>query len=179
MFDTELMYDARAVANFFIDRASEKSRPITVMTLLKVLYFAHAWYLAKYDKPLVGQPFEAWQYGPVNRVVYEQLKVMGSRAIEKKLMSFDAENCSFGETPYRFDDDTVRFLADIFDYYAQFHPFSLSQLTHEKGSPWDIVWNEAETRAVPGMVIPDRLIMKWFREGGGEHGLATRKGYST
>jgi uncharacterized phage-associated protein len=169
------MYDARAVANFFIDRASEKSRPITVMTLLKVLYFAHAWHLAKYEKPLVGQPFEAWKYGPVNRVVYEQMKEMGSRPIEKKLTSFDAIKCSFDVTPYCFEADVNKFLGDIFDYYSQFHPFSLSQLTHEKGSPWDIVWNEAETRAVPGMVIPDALIIKWFRGGGGEHGWRERK----
>ncbi|MFM9718924.1 Panacea domain-containing protein, partial [Streptomyces galilaeus] len=44
------------------------------MTLLKVLYFAHAWHLAKYGKPLVAQPFEAWRHGPVNRVVYDQYK---------------------------------------------------------------------------------------------------------
>lgn len=29
------MYDARAVANFFIDRASKESRPTTVMTPLE------------------------------------------------------------------------------------------------------------------------------------------------
>jgi uncharacterized phage-associated protein len=178
MFDKDSMYDARAVANFFIDRASQKSRPITVMMLLKVLYFAHAWHLAKYEKPLVGQPFEAWRYGPVNRVVYEQMKSMGSRQIERKLKSFDAANCSFGETQYSFDDDLKKFLGDVFDYYSQFHPFSLSQLTHEKGSPWDIVWNEAETRAVPGMIIPDKLIMEWCRKGGGEANMDRRKGYS-
>lgn len=172
------MYDARAIANFFIDRASQKARPVTAMTLLKVLYFAHAWHLAKHGKPLVGQPFEAWRYGPVNRVVYEQLKAMGSRPIESKVKSFDALNCSFSETPYSFDADTAKFLSDIFDYYSQFHPFSLSELTHEKGSPWDIVWTEAETRAVPGMVIPDALIIKWFRGGGGEHGWHQRKGHS-
>jgi uncharacterized phage-associated protein len=168
------MYDARAVANFFIDRASKESRPVTVMTLLKVLYFAHAWYLAKHDRPLVGQPFEAWRHGPVNRVVYEQLKEMGSHPIERKLQSFDAVQCSFSETTYNFDDETEKFLSDIFDYYSQFHPFRLSDLTHQKGSPWDIVWNEAETRAVPGMVIPDALIIKWF-QGGGEHGWCMRK----
>ena len=60
---------------------------------------------------------------------------MGSRPIENKLTSFDAENCAFGETKYKFNDRLTKFLADIFDYYAQFHPFSLSLLTHEKGSP--------------------------------------------
>ncbi len=159
------MYDARAVANFFLDRASKERRPITAMTLLKVLYFAHAWHLAKHEKPLVAQPFEAWQYGPVNRVVYEQIKAMGSKPIEKRLQSFDSVACEFRDTPHNFDNELCRFLENIFDYYSEFHPFRLSDLTHEKGSPWELVWSEAEKRAVPGMIIPNDIIMKWFREG--------------
>jgi uncharacterized phage-associated protein len=131
------MHDARAIANFFLDRASEKSRPITAMTLLKVLYFAHAWHLAKCECPLIAQPFEAWQHGPVNRVVYEQIKAMGSKRITKRLTSFDPESCAFRETPYNFDYDRTLFLSHIFDYYSQFHPFKLSDLTHEEGSPWE------------------------------------------
>lgn len=163
------MYDARAVANFFIDRASETARSVTVMTLLKVLYFAHAWHLAKYERPLVAQPFEAWKHGPVNRVVYDQMKAIGSKPIQERLTSFDVCLCTFCPTPYRFDADLTRFLENIFDYYSQFHPFKLSDLTHEEGSPWDTVWSEAEKRAVPGMTIPNDLILKWFRESGVKH----------
>jgi len=68
------MHDARAITNYFLDRAAQRGMAITIMTLLKVLYFAHAWYLAKKNAPLVGQPFEAWRHGPVNRVVYDQFK---------------------------------------------------------------------------------------------------------
>ena len=39
-------YDARAVANFLLDLADERSVPLTQMSLLKILYFAHGWYLA-------------------------------------------------------------------------------------------------------------------------------------
>jgi uncharacterized phage-associated protein len=163
------MYDARGVANFFIERAQQAKRPITVMTLQKVLYFAHAWHLAKYDLALVAQPFEAWRYGPVNRVVYEQMKELGSRPIESKLVSLNPDACQFQETTYCFDAETTKFLENIFDYYSQFHPFKLSDLTHEEGSPWDVVWTDAEKRAVPGMIIPDALIKRWFREGGGFH----------
>jgi uncharacterized phage-associated protein len=134
------------------------------MALLKVLYFAHAWHLVKYRKPLVAQPFEAWKHGPVNRVVYEQLKGLGSRSISFKLVSFNAERCSFEEAKYCFEAETERFLRNIFDYYSKFHPFTLSDLTHEEGSPWHIIWSEAERRAVPGMVIPNELIMKWYGE---------------
>ena len=158
------MHDARSVANFFLDRSSRAGVPITAMTLLKVLYFAHAWHLAKHDKPLIAQPFEAWRRGPVCRVVYDQVKNRGSRPIESRLVSFDPINCAFCETAYDFDAEQGKFLSNIFDYYSRFHPFRLSDLTHEDGSPWDVVWKEAEHRAVPGMIISDDLIKNWFRE---------------
>ncbi len=156
------MVDARAVANFILDRAENCGTPISALVLLKVLFFCHAWHLAKHGTPLIGQPFEAWKYGPVNRVVYEQVKVFGRRPITQKLMSFDAHMGGFVPTPYNFDENTYIMLQNIFDYYTRFDPFTLSDLTHEKGSPWDIIWQRAERNAVPGMIIPDDLIKEWF-----------------
>ena len=160
------MNDARAVANFFIDRAGAKKIDLTIMTLLKILYFAHAWYLAKNKEPLIAQPFEAWRHGPVNRVVYDQYKGIGSKFIFDKAKSFDPISMEFVATTYQFDLNTQRLLEDIFDYYSQFHAFKLSDLTHEKGGPWDTVWKEAQDRAVPGMVIPNDLIKTWFESSG-------------
>lgn len=157
------MYDARAVSNFILDRASSSGISLTIMTLLKVLYFAHAWYLAKTGKPLVAQPFEAWKHGPVSRVVYDQYKGYSKREIDKKAVSFDPILMQYVPTPYNFDVDTTSFLDNIFDYYVKFHPFRLSELTHEKGGPWDIIWAQAQDRAVPGMFIPNELILAWFK----------------
>jgi uncharacterized phage-associated protein len=164
------MYDARAVSNYFLDRAEKTGARLTVLTLLKILYFAHAWYLAKYRIPLVGQPFEAWKYGPVNRVVYDQFKNYGRRPIENRAVSFDPILASFSVTAYKFDQETEVFLDNIYDYYSQFHPYTLSDLTHEAGGPWDTVWREAENRAVPGMVIPNEMIATWFATQGGVYG---------
>ncbi|MCW2273004.1 DUF4065 domain-containing protein [Rhodoblastus acidophilus] len=163
------MYDARAVSNFFINRSIATARPITAMTLLKILYFAHAWYLVKYGFPLVAQHFEAWQHGPVNRVVYEQIKGLGSKPVSRKLVSFSAKECAFVETKSEFSEEICEFLSNIFDYYSQFHAFKLSDLTHIEGSPWDKIWSLAEQRAVPGMIIPNDTIKKWFEEGGALH----------
>lgn len=157
------MHDARGVANYFLDRARDRGVDLTVMTLLKVLYFAHGWHLAKYGKPLVGQPFEAWTHGPVVRVVYDQLKRYGARPVSERLKSFDTKICGYLDAPRDFNGETAQFLNNIFDYYARFHAFELSDLTHEPGSPWDVVWQAAETRAVPGMIIPDSLIIEWFK----------------
>ncbi|HEX4410383.1 MAG TPA: type II toxin-antitoxin system antitoxin SocA domain-containing protein [Xanthobacteraceae bacterium] len=158
------MHDARGIANFFLDRAERQGVKLTTMTLLKVLFFAHAWHLAKEGKPLIAQPFEAWEYGPVSRIVYDQFKSNGKEPISKRAVSFDAKQSCFCDTPYLLDGQTEIFLNNIFDYYSQFDAFKLSDLTHEKGSPWDVVWSAAATRAVPGMYIPNELIASWFRE---------------
>jgi uncharacterized phage-associated protein len=158
------MYDARSISNYFLDRAEARGMKLTTMTLLKVLYFAHAWHLAKENRPLVAQPFEAWEYGPVNRVVYDQFKGLGKNPIQKRAVSFEPASVSFEPTAYSFDATTSKFLDDVFDYYSQFDAFQLSDLTHEKGSPWEVVWSTAEKRAVPGMFIPDELISAWFKE---------------
>ena len=95
-------------------------------------------------------------------MVYDQYKEFGEKPIDKKAMSFDPIVMKFTATLYSFDPETAEFLANIFDYYSKFHPFKLSHLTHEKGGPWDVIWTEADKRAVPGMVIPNDLIAAWF-----------------
>ena len=162
-----MTYDARAVANFLLDYGASKGRSVTVMSLLKILFFAHAWHLAKTGEPLMGQPFEAWQYGPVNRVVYEQFKTFRDRPIDTRARVLNASAGRY-EIAHCVDIDaeTSTLLQNVFDYYSQFHPFRLSKLTHEEGSPWDKVWNEATRRAVPGMVISNEAIRDWFQRNG-------------
>jgi len=42
-----MAYDARGIANYLLDYADSKRQSVTTMSLLKILYFAHAWHLAK------------------------------------------------------------------------------------------------------------------------------------
>jgi uncharacterized phage-associated protein len=157
-------YDARAVANYFLDYGASRGRLVTIMSLLKIIFFAHAWHLAKTNKPLVGQPFEAWQYGPVSRVVYDQFKHFGDRPIESRAMVLNAAHGRYEiASCSALEAETSKLLANIFDYYSNFHPYRLSDLTHVNGSPWDDVWNEATRRAVPGMVIAHDSIRDWFQ----------------
>lgn len=171
-----MSHDARAVANHFLMLSEARGRSLTSMSLLKVIYFGHAWHLAKYRSPLVAQPFEAWQHGPVNRVVYEQLKSSGTASITKKLVVLDIDTASFVTAHAEFDPDKEKFLNNIFEYYSQFHPYRLSDLTHEKNTPWDIIWRKAEQSAVAGMIIPDDLILDWFEKTGGRLYLSKEQG---
>ena len=162
-----MAYDSRAIANFFLGRADQASQQLTPMSLLKILYFAHAWHLAKYKEPLVAQPFEAWERGPVNRVVYEQVKKFGKGVVSERLKVLDPRSVTFVDANCDLTDDLKTFLGNIFSYYSQYHAFELSDITHASGTPWDTVWNAAENGAVPGMWISNELILNWFEKTGG------------
>ena len=160
-------YDARDIANFFIDRAKHDRISLTHMSLQKILYFAHAWYLVKFDQPLVGQPFEAWKHGPVVRVVYDQLKRCKSAPIEHRLVRIDVQSGTMKEANHTFTESEKSFLQTTFSYYSRFHAYKLSDLSHEKDGPWGKTWESAQNRAHLGMIISNDLIKSWFEESGG------------
>ena len=68
--------DAKVVASYFIKKANRQSggnadfegnNDLTNLKLQKILYFAQAEHLKKYNQKLFNQDIEAWQYGPVVR----------------------------------------------------------------------------------------------------------------
>lgn len=159
--------DARSIANFFIEAASTHRIKLSHLQLQKILFFAHAWHLAKYNEPLIGQNFEAWQYGPVVRVVYEQLKIFKNQPITAFLTKINAESGEFVEARTNISDEKRIFLSNLFNYYSQFHAFKLVDLTHEQDGPWEKAWKTAGDGAVPGMLISNESIRLWIlREGG-------------
>ncbi|WP_320196817.1 Panacea domain-containing protein [Agrobacterium rosae] len=162
-----MAYDARVVANFFIEIAWREQNSLTHLSLQKILFFAHAWHLGKFDQPLVGQKFEAWQYGPVIRVVYDQLKVCGKKPIDRVLKKLDPASGEWITPTELFSSEEKSFLYELFQYYSKFHAGTLVDLTHTKSGPWDKVWNMSVDNVVPGMIIPDKDIKLWILRGGG------------
>ena len=167
-----MAHDARAVANFFIEKSWHEHGVITHLSLQKIIFFAHAWHLAKYDLPLVGQKFEAWQYGPVVRVVYDQLKDFKDRPINTLLKKLNLDSGTWEFAASGFGQDEATFLTDLFQYYSKFHAGKLVDLTHESEGPWEKIWKFSVDNAVPGMVIPDEEIKIWILRGGGRGGKA-------
>lgn len=136
--------------------------PITIMSLLKLIYFAHGWHLARYKEPLVKNRFEAWQHGPVLRVVYECFQGAGDKPIENRASGFDPVTARNFPIEYKLGTEEQLFLKQIFDAYTQFHAFRLSEMTHEPDSPWDQLWNVADGSTNPGMRITDESIRDHF-----------------
>src|ERR1700694_542191 len=90
-----MTYDARAIANVFLDYAQKTGRKISLLSLLKIIYFAQGWHLAKFGESLIEQPFEAWRYGPVIRSVWEAFKDEADKAeIMTRAQKFSPETGS-------------------------------------------------------------------------------------
>lgn len=123
------MYDARQIANWFVNRSSEDGKGTSIMTLLKLVYIAHGWFMESRKTPLFPNAIQAWKHGPVIPDVYRAFRTQGiaiSKPVELKagLPAIAPQ-----------DED---FLKEIYRIYGHLSPFVLSDLTHVPGGPWDI-----------------------------------------
>ena len=156
-------YDAREIANFFLDYAQEKGKSVTNLALLKIIYYAHGWHLKMREAPLVKNTFEAWPRGPVIRVVYDAFKHNEGRAIPDRAKRFDVEKNQYCDAEYGFDESLEAFLEQIFDLYADIDPFDLSDMTHAPGGPWDTIMKKSKENICLQLKIPDDLIAEHFK----------------
>ena len=155
-------YDARSVANLVLDRVSELGKTVTQLQLYKIVYFAHGWYLATYKRKLVTQPFEAWNYGPVVRVLRDAFKDFGKEVITAKAERFDLFTGELLAVEPVSDDADANFIKQVVDFYHIYDGWELSDLTHEEGSPWDRVWNAKKPVGNLGLRIDDEAIRSYF-----------------
>jgi uncharacterized phage-associated protein len=72
---------ARAVANEFLRLAEEDGRALTPLQIIKLVYIAHGWMLALYQRPLITDCVEAWKYGPVIPQLYHDVNRYGAGSI--------------------------------------------------------------------------------------------------
>lgn len=152
--------DARSVANYLLDRADDRGIPLTNLALNKILYFCHAWHLAKFGQPLLATRFEAWDHGPVVPSVYHQFKGNKERPINNRAMRIDLENGKDVVASTRIQVELAEFLESMLGFYGPRPGSVLRNMSHEPGAPWDVVRESGGA----GMFIPDSLIAEYFSE---------------
>jgi uncharacterized phage-associated protein len=156
-------YDARTVANFILDVADEHGLSVSQLSLLKLIYFAHGWYLAQTSKPLVFHEFEAWQYGPVIKVVRDEFARFGEKPITGRAFVLDLISGDRHLASPRLTSDDEKFVRAIFKAYHQYDPWQLSSITHEANSPWDRIWNAQRPLGRMALRIRNDDIKTYFR----------------
>ena len=149
--------DTIEVANWFVGKAARVGNPITAMKLQKLIYYAHGWCLGLWEKPLVAQQVEAWTWGPVFSDVYHAVKHNGTKQITQLIRD------EYGHVPAIPENDPrIPLLKQIWKIYSPFTAIQLSNMTHEKDSPWDKTRNKNPGRR--GTDIEDNILIEHFRQ---------------
>ena len=125
----------------------------TLMHVIKLTYLCHGWMLGIRGRPLIADDVVAWQYGPVVLSVYEQYKRWRGMPIRIEAGSDGGQHL--------FDPWQQGMIASVLKTYRNHSAFDLSAITHEKNTPWDIVYNGGAGR---GCVIPNGIIRHHYQE---------------
>jgi len=135
------------IANFFIDMANRTGEDcMTNMRINKLLYFAQGGYLARYGIPLFDDEFEAWQYGPVVKKIYDKYKVCKKNAVDFVDDEYENDNL---------DEQEINFLIDVMREYGIYTTSALVDISHKEDSPWGRAGYE-------GATIPTAQIGEYF-----------------
>jgi uncharacterized phage-associated protein len=153
--------DVREIANFVLDLAWDSQRSVSNFELNKITFFLHAHYLVQYQVPLVSAKIEAWKHGPVFREIYHEFKKFGDQPIDARARRIDPDTGQHIVCEYLFSDQEAMFLKQVALDYLKLSFSALYAVAHEKGGPWDQVWNH-ESASNASMKISDALIEKWF-----------------
>jgi len=106
------------------DYILEKTGPITVMKLQKLVYYCQAWSLVWENTPLFEDKIEAWMNGPVIPALFERHK--GSLHLNKNEISGTSELLSNSQK------ETIE---QVIGFYADKSAQWLNDLTHRE-KPW-------------------------------------------
>lgn len=154
-----MAHDARAVANYFLDKAKKDQSNLTPMHILKLVYIAHGWTLAITGKPLIQDTIYAWEFGPVIGSLYDAFKRFGGDPIT----DYARDVYESKKVHTKLTDEEREVVDSVWEVYGHLEAFQLSGLTHTEGTPWHRVWHEEGGKRLRNAVIPDDSIKAHFK----------------
>lgn len=135
------------IANYFIWMANETGSFISNLKLQKLVYYAQAWYLALYGKPLFQEDFQSWIHGPVIPDLYHKYKNFGWRPIIEDVH------------PPRISEEVLEFLSEVVEEYFSCEAYELERMTHVEKP-----WNQARHGLPPDAPSSDVIEKEWMKE---------------
>lgn len=130
---------------YFLNVAHKKT--LTVMHLLKFLYYADKYHLEKYDRPILGDVYYAMGNGPVASNVYDMLK---KSCDDYKSTGWGKNSkvtaCRDANLDY-FSDTDIEAFNFVIDKYKDFDAEQLSKESHLTKA-WQNAWKKKKIYAL-------------------------------
>jgi uncharacterized phage-associated protein len=157
------MYEARKICNYLLANFDAVEFDLTNLRINKLLFFIHAESLRQRPEGLIRNHFEAWQFGPVVRPVFDTFKIYNDGPITALAQYLDY---ALGKRiPVPYDDireEDRKIIVREFRNYSRFSTGQLVSLSHEPGGPWDVVYRAHLADATQSPRISNRLIRSHF-----------------
>lgn len=147
------MFNVLVVAQYFLSLVDEASGSVmTHLKLQKLCYYAQAWFLAFYGRPMFRQEFEAWAHGPVCSPLWRIYRECGAMPIRP------AEDYDLSSIP----QEAKEVLDEIWRVYGDYDAKYLERLTHQ-----ELPWIEARGTCQPdercNTKIKNETMMNFYR----------------
>jgi len=144
------MPSAVRLAEWVVRYRADNGAPIDPVSLQKMLFYAHAFRLARHGDSLFSEQIKAWRHGPVVPQVWHHFGAGATRVI------FPND----GAPQPQIEEDIELELKNAVDFFSRYNTFVISDATH-KEDPWRETWNE---RDEPSATIPVRKIRAYYAE---------------
>lgn len=119
-------YSAEQIANYLLTLPGAEDNDVSNLKLQKLCYYAQGLVTAmRGGERLFQDELSAWDHGPVVASLYHKYKHYGSQPIPV-VVDFDIK---------QIDEKDRKALCDIYEYYGQYSPWRLRNMTHEE-KPW-------------------------------------------
>lgn len=106
----------------------ESGWSISNLQLQKLLYLAQVDYAANNDgAPLIAEPFQAWDYGPVVPRLYRKLKIFGASSVDD--VFYDAR-------PIRRNSPSDTSIRRTWQQFGKSEPGELIEVSHWERGGW-------------------------------------------
>lgn len=124
------------VANYLIDHYGHELG-LTNLKLNKLVYFAQVASLRRFDEPLFDDAIQAWDFGPVEPLVYRVFNRYGRSIIANLHGSYE-------------ENERLRTIIDqdIVPTYGNLTAFDLVQLSHQPEGAWETVFEPRMNRTI-------------------------------
>ncbi|MEE8058281.1 MAG: type II toxin-antitoxin system antitoxin SocA domain-containing protein [Pseudomonadales bacterium] len=155
------MHDGRGIANLVLDYCDENEIQLTNLSLQKILYFCHVWFLVSTGKPLIKHAFEAWEYGPVLPYLYRAFGNFSDAPLTTRVKQLDHKTGESFTAKSDIDEDGKKLLHKIVSFYTQLSANKLVELSHVTDGPWFKTWNH-QSKINPGMQIENEVLLDFY-----------------
>ena len=129
-----MKYAVTDIAKYVIDYCAKAKSPVTNLKLQGLLYFLWVEYYKLTKSYLYKEELKAWPFGPAADDVYYYYCPYGG-------MPIDDEEYIIVLHP-----DDKKIIDAILTQYKDITTGKLIEMTHEAGSPWDVIYNMGSGR---------------------------------